>query len=522
MGFRLCGWWLVTLFCCGAGRPMGLTAHEQAGRKIYLEGQSPTGREISAEIGMGARLPGSAVPCANCHGEEGLGQSEGGLRPPEITWSQLTKPYGHLHPNGRKHASFSDKSVARAVTEGVDPDGNRLDPAMPRYSMSAEDMASLLAYLQHLEEQGDPGLTESEIRLGVVLPTRGRLGEMGRAMAGLLSAYCDALNASGGIHGRRLELVLAEYDSDLGTGLSSARELLARGSVFALLSGLVPGAERELAVLAEQERVPLIGPLTPWTWEGGPPGRQVFYTLSGVGAQVQVLAEYAARALHTHGPRVAIIHPAQESLAEAARVARGRFRAHGWERVEVLRYERGRFDPEVATRLKQSGTRLVLFLGNEEELAGLMGKARALGWAPYLLLSGSLSARAAMEAPAFLDGHLFLAYSSLPSDERPDAVASFNRLRAGVHASERHRLPQVSAYTAAAVLTEALRRTGRQLSRARLLGHMESLYAFETGLMPPVSYGPDRHVGARGAYVVTVELTTRTFRPLGGWRALRP
>ncbi|MFY0579427.1 ABC transporter substrate-binding protein [Cystobacter fuscus] len=165
--------------------------------------------------------------------------------------------------------------MARAVAEGVDPDGNRLDPAMPRYSMSVEDMASLLAYLQHLEEQGDPGLTESEIRLGVVLPTRGRLGEVGRAMAGLLSAYCDALNASGGIHGRRLELVLAEYDSDLGTGLSSARELLARGSVFALLSGLVPGAEKELAVLAEQERVPLIGPLTPWTWEGGPPGRRV-------------------------------------------------------------------------------------------------------------------------------------------------------------------------------------------------------------------------------------------------------
>jgi ABC-type branched-subunit amino acid transport system substrate-binding protein len=501
---------------------MELTAREQAGRKIYLEGESPTGREISAEIGAGARLPGSAVPCANCHGEEGLGRPEGGLLPPEVTWSQLTKPYGHLHPNGRRHASFSDKSVARAVAEGLDPDGNRLDPGMPRYSMPAEDMASLIAYLRRLEEQGDPGLTESEIRLGVVLPTRGRLGEVGQAMAGLLRAYCDALNAEGGIHGRRLELVLAEYDSDLGTGLSSARELLARGSVFALLSGLVPGEERGLAALAEKERLPLIGPLTPWTWEGEPPGRHVFFTVSGVGEQAQVLAEYAVRELHPHGPRVAIIHPEQEGLAEAARAARERFRAHGWERVEVLRYARGGFDPGVAARLKRSGTRLVLFLGNEEELEGLMGKARALGWAPYLLLSGSLSARAAARAPASLDGHLFLAYSSLPSDERPGAVASFNRLRAGVQASERHRLPQVSAYTAAAVLTEALRRTGRQLSRARLLSHLERLYAFEPGLVPPVSYGPDRHVGARGAYVVTVDLTTRTFRPLGGWVALRP
>jgi hypothetical protein len=38
--------------------------------------------------------------------------------------------------------------LRRAITDGVDPAGERLDPAMPRWSMSGEDMADLIAYLK--------------------------------------------------------------------------------------------------------------------------------------------------------------------------------------------------------------------------------------------------------------------------------------------------------------------------------------------------------------------------------------
>lgn len=43
--------------------------------------------------------------------------------------------------------------------------------------------------------------------------------------------------------------------------------------------------------------------------------------------------------------------------------------------------------PALASELKRKGTRVVLFLGNDAELTTLTGKAQALGWAPYLLLS---------------------------------------------------------------------------------------------------------------------------------------
>src|SRR5690606_38910692 len=63
------------------------TPSEANGRLIYREGRSASGGAIQARVGAGqASIPASAVPCANCHGADGRGRPEGGVRPPDITW----------------------------------------------------------------------------------------------------------------------------------------------------------------------------------------------------------------------------------------------------------------------------------------------------------------------------------------------------------------------------------------------------------------------------------------------------
>jgi hypothetical protein len=37
------------------------------------------------------------------------------------------------------------------------------------------------------------------------------------------------------------------------------------------------------------------------------------------------------------------------------------------------------------------------------------------------------------------------------------------------------------------------------------------------GLVPPVTYGPNRRVGIRGAYGSAVDLERRTLLPASGW-----
>jgi hypothetical protein len=60
-----------------------------------------------------------------------------------------------------------------------------------------------------------------------------------------------------------------------------------------------------------------------------------------------------------------------------------------------------------------------------------------------------------------------------------------------------------------------LRKAGRDLSRVRLVEGLESLYAFDTGVTPKLSYGPNRRIGALGAHIVTVDLANKTYKPVG-------
>ena len=63
-----------------------LTATQRAGKKIYLEGESPSGAEITVRIGRDAStLPGTAATCGSCHGADGLGRPEGGALPTGVT-----------------------------------------------------------------------------------------------------------------------------------------------------------------------------------------------------------------------------------------------------------------------------------------------------------------------------------------------------------------------------------------------------------------------------------------------------
>ncbi len=46
------------------------------------------------------------------------------------------------------HQAYTVASLRRAINEGIDPSGKRLDDAMPRSRMSEQDLGDLLEYLQ--------------------------------------------------------------------------------------------------------------------------------------------------------------------------------------------------------------------------------------------------------------------------------------------------------------------------------------------------------------------------------------
>jgi len=52
------------------------------------------------------------------------------------------------------------------------------------------------------------------------------------------------------------------------------------------------------------------------------------------------------------------------------------------------------------------------------------------------------------------------------------------------------------------VLSVALKRSGRELTREKLVASLSEMSGFATGVLPEISFGPRRRRGARGAAVV--------------------
>src|SRR4029453_12323477 len=66
---------LVTVAWAG-----NLTPQEQRGRQLYRDGVAGGGRSVAAPLGPGSlTLPATRVPCASCHGPDGVGQPDAGV-----------------------------------------------------------------------------------------------------------------------------------------------------------------------------------------------------------------------------------------------------------------------------------------------------------------------------------------------------------------------------------------------------------------------------------------------------------
>jgi ABC-type branched-subunit amino acid transport system substrate-binding protein len=511
-------------FCCvalcggGSAAQETLTPQESRGKQIYAQGTSPSGREILAYVGEASiEVPGSAMACANCHGLDGQGKPEGGVAPSNLTWEALTKPYGLTHADGRRHPPYTERALELAITRGLDPAGNKLLNVMPRYAMSGEDLADLVAYLKRLGKDQDPGISEGKIVIGTVVPSKGPLAETGQAIRAVTAAFFDELNSEGGIYSRRFELKFAETADTPAATRANFEGLLGDGQVFAVTGAFIAGAEKEVVALAAERDVPLVGPLTLYTQTGFPPNRQVFYLLSGLDGQARVLVEFAAGRPGLRNARLAVVYPQSEINAGVLDAVKDQCVKDGLNAPQAYAYVTGRFDAASAVRqLRETGRDAVLLLGVGDDALSFMTEADKQGWFPTVFLSGAGGA-GVFDAPAGFEGKIFLSFPTSPADQSEEGLREFRALAEKYNLPQHHLAAQIAAYSAAKILVEALKRSGKDVSREKLINSLEGLYEYQTGLTPAITYGPNRRVGAMGAYVVAVDLKAKRLAEASGW-----
>lgn len=207
--------------------PASAEQNDADGRALY-HGHAAFARGADA---TNLHLPPEFVACARCHGAFGEGGREGGVTAPALGWSALTTPRGEAPP------FESEAKIVDAVTKGVARGGGVLGATMPRYALSNEETSALLAYLKRVGRSDDypPGVDRLTIRLATALPLSGPSSDIGRAVyEGLREAF-EAVNASGGLYGRKILLEaidLAQSPDAIMAALSAQRPFAVVGGMW--------------------------------------------------------------------------------------------------------------------------------------------------------------------------------------------------------------------------------------------------------------------------------------------------
>lgn len=156
------GLWGLVLIAIGAigiyvlslpNAPIGASGFASEGQRIYYTGttlEGPIPRTVAGDGMAGSGMMGD-VACVDCHGEDGRGGRVDMMfrtvDMPDIRYSTLSATRSE---DGTTVPGWTDDDIARAIRDGVEPDGQPLKAPMPRWDMTDEEITDVISWLKEL------------------------------------------------------------------------------------------------------------------------------------------------------------------------------------------------------------------------------------------------------------------------------------------------------------------------------------------------------------------------------------
>ena len=226
-----------------------------------------------------------------------------------------------------------------------------------------------------------PALAADPIKIGLVTALSGQSARAGEAITRGMTIAIDEINAKGGVLGRPLELVRRDDEGNPAKGVTAARELIFKEKVAVLFGGLDTPVSMAIVPVANQEKVPFMGPWaagTPITQNGANPN--FVFRVSAVDEIVdKAMLQYAMKTFNATKPGMILVNnPWGESNEKGLNAA---LAAKGMKAVGVEKFEGNDVDvvPQL-TRLKAAGADVLFLVGNVGPSAQVVKSLDRMGW----------------------------------------------------------------------------------------------------------------------------------------------
>jgi ABC-type branched-subunit amino acid transport system substrate-binding protein len=380
-------------------------------------------------------------------------------------------------------------------------------------------LTSLSAISERVREQG---VTETEIRIGNLMPYSGNLevfGAIGKAEA----AYFEMINERGGINGRKVRFISYDDKSSPATAIDLTRRLIEEDNVLLVFGSFGTPGNFGVRKYLNERQIPqlfvasgddhLFDPsLFPWTMGWQPSFRE----------EGRIYANYI-RASYPGKTIVAlwqndqfgreVFKGLEDGLGDVARMIR----------VDIA-YDAAdeHLDTHVSI-LKQTGAKIFTFAGTPENAAKVIRIAAQLDWHPVFFLSHMASSIGTALRPAGLEntvGVITAAYlkdANDPAWKDEQAIKDWQVFFGKYSRSGgKDDGAAVFGYAAAETLVQVLRQCGNDLSRENVMKQAAALKDYQGSVLLPgikISTGPWNFRPIKQLRLV--QFDGRTWQPIG-------
>ncbi|HEX9031740.1 MAG TPA: cytochrome c [Streptosporangiaceae bacterium] len=534
--------WRLTLavaWVLAALPPSGAAAaapRDRAGQSIYLRGVLGSGAPLEGtrEAG-GVATRGRDAACVNCHQHSGLGSEEGLLSFPPITGEYLfharashagrqvpVLPYVQSLRDNRP--PYTDATLARAIREGVDPQGRPLSSLMPRFALGDDDMAALIDYLKKLGPPEVPGVTDTLLHFATIVTPDADPVKRG-GMLDVLEHFVAEKNSfpfkpsprmwtsvrtqyskSMYMANRHWRLHVWELTGPVSGWRAQLERHLAAEPVYAVLSGLAGSDWAPVHEFCEQHAIPCLFPNV----EVPVVAERDFYPMyfsKGVLLEAQLIARALLGPDHPPVVRsVEQVYRAGDSGERAAAALAAQLEGHGV-RVHSTVVAAGARGAGVTAALRtvarrnhSRGEALVLWL-RPADIAAL-GDVPVGAEAVYL--SGLMGGLEDSPLPAAWRARTMMTYPFDLPDRRgvrlEYALGWFSFRHIPLVAKQ----VQTDTYLACSLLADVLNRMADNFARPYLVEQLQDLleHRLITGYYPRLSLASKQRFASKGGYIV--------------------
>ena len=393
--------------------------------------------------------------------------------------------------------------VSLLTTFGCTPeprDGDRPSTGDATTANGTSDRASTST---NGSENGRNGITDDAILFGQSAAFSGPASELGLGMRTGIQAAFDEINASGGVHGRKLELTFRDDAYEPEAAIANTAYLIDEEKVFALVGAVGTPTSRSAVPVAASRGAPYVAPFTGAEFLRSPDYRNI---LNVRASYYQETAAMVDRLMEDLGiTRIAVMFQDDSFGRAGFQGVKIALQSYGMEPVAIGIYPRNTKAIKTALLdLKQGEPEAVIMIGAYEPVAHLISWARHTNFNPEFMTVSFVGSNAlARELGEYGEGVYVTQVVPFPWDDSIPIVADYHNALQRFAPDQEPGFVSLEGYIAGRFVVEVAERCGRDIDRYCFLQNLRNDDVVDLGGFE-LQYGRDDSQGSNEVFLTVI------------------